>query len=143
MTLARETIVLASASASRRAMLTAAGVAIDIVPAGIDERALEAEMCQKHPGCRIATEQMSNAPLLSPRAENPAADLAKALTGENATGVVSYAAEAGQFQEAGFSTVICGPGSIEQAHQPNEFISLTQVAEGTAFLRKLIARLAA
>ncbi len=49
MTLARETIVLASASASRRAMLTAAGVAIDIVPAGIDERALEAEMADGDP----------------------------------------------------------------------------------------------
>lgn len=49
MTLARETIVLASASASRRAMLTGAGVAIDIVPAAIDERALEAEMAGSDP----------------------------------------------------------------------------------------------
>ncbi|MEO1425993.1 MAG: M20/M25/M40 family metallo-hydrolase, partial [Pseudomonadota bacterium] len=55
----------------------------------------------------------------------------------------AFAAEAGQFQEAGFSTVICGPGSIDQAHQPNEFITLDQVAVGTKFQRKLINHLAA
>ncbi|HRX39598.1 MAG TPA: acetylornithine deacetylase [Parvularculaceae bacterium] len=106
-------------------------------------RGVEAEMRAKAPGCRVETVQITNAPSLGPRADNPAADLAKALTGQNSTDVVAYAAEAGQFQEAGFSTVICGPGSIDQAHQPNEFISLEQVALGTNFLRKLIARLAA
>ncbi|MEM8772485.1 MAG: acetylornithine deacetylase [Pseudomonadota bacterium] len=105
-------------------------------------RGLEAEMRAKAPGCRILIEQMTNAPALSPADDNPAADLAKAITGHNSTDVVAYAAEAGQFQEAGFSTVICGPGSIDQAHQPNEFIALDQVAEGALFLRKLIARLA-
>ena len=47
-------------------------------------------------------------------------------------------AEAGQFQEAGFSTVICGPGSIDQAHQPNEFIELDQVDQCERFLRRLM-----
>lgn len=106
-------------------------------------RGVEAEMRARAPGCRVETVQVTNAPSLAPKAENPAADLAKALTGQNSTDVVAYAAEAGQFQEAGFSTVICGPGSIDQAHQPNEFISLEQVALGTSFLKKLIARLAA
>lgn len=106
-------------------------------------RGVEAEMRARAPGCRIAIAQMTNAPALSPRADNPAADLVKSLTGRNSTDVVSYAAEAGQFQEAGFSTVICGPGSIDQAHQPNEFIALDQVGQGTAFMRKLIARMAA
>ena len=55
---------------------------------------------------------------------------------------VSFAAEAGQFQEAGLSTVICGPGSIAQAHQPNEFITLEQVALGTRFMTDLIEKLA-
>ncbi|GAB4521731.1 MAG: acetylornithine deacetylase [Amphiplicatus sp.] len=105
-------------------------------------RGVEAEMRARAPGCRIETIQLTDAPPLAPQADNPAADLAKALTGRNATDVVAYAAEAGQFQEAGFSTVICGPGSIDQAHQPNEFIALAQVTEATAFLRKLIARLA-
>jgi len=105
-------------------------------------RGVEAEMRAVAPGCRIEIEQITNAPFLAPSVHNPAADLAKSLTGQNSTGVVAYAAEAGQFQEAGFSTVLCGPGSIDQAHQPNEFISLDQVREGTQFLQKLIERLA-
>ncbi len=106
-------------------------------------REIEAAMRRKASSCRIETVQMSNAPPLSPSPDNPAADLAKSITGLNSTEVVSYCAEAGQFQEAGFSTVICGPGSIDQAHQPDEFVSISQLAEGTAFLRKLINRLSA
>lgn len=106
-------------------------------------RGVEAEMRAKAPGCRIEIDQISNAPSLAPHADNPAADLAKAITGLNSTDVVSYAAEAGQFQEAGFSVVICGPGSIDQAHQPDEFITLAQVKEGTVFIRRLIERLSA
>lgn len=106
-------------------------------------RGVEAEMRAQAPGCRIEIEQMTNAPFLAPRNDNPAADLAKAITGHNSTDVVPYAAEAGQFQEAGFSTVICGPGSIDQAHQANEFIAIDQVRQGTVFVRRLIERLSA
>jgi acetylornithine deacetylase len=49
------------------------------------------------------------------------------LTGHNSTGKVSYGTEAGQFQEEGYSTVICGPGSIEQAHKIDEFIVLDEL----------------
>lgn len=108
-----------------------------------EARRVEKSMQARAPGCRVETVQISNAPCLAPQADNPAADLAKSLTGDNATATVSYAAEAGQFQEAGFSSVICGPGSIDQAHQPDEFIALDQVAQGTAFIRRLIARLSA
>ena len=104
---------------------------------------VEAEMRARAPGCRVEIIQMTNAPSLAPSPDNPAADLAKAISGHNSTGVVAYAAEAGQFQEAGFSVVICGPGSIDQAHQPDEFIALSQVTEGTAFIRRLIERLSA
>lgn len=106
-------------------------------------REVEADMRRKAPGCRIVTERATDAPPLAPSPDNPAADLAKSITGRNATEVVSYCAEAGQFQEAGFSTVICGPGSIDQAHQPDEFVSIDQLREGTTFMRKLIARLSA
>jgi acetylornithine deacetylase len=116
----------------------------DIVEEFIDyARGVEAEMRTKAAGCRIEMTQMTNAPSLAPSADNPAADLAKAITGHNSTDVVAYAAEAGQFQEAGFSVVICGPGSIDQAHQANEFITLAQVQEGTRFIRRLIERLSA
>jgi acetylornithine deacetylase len=103
---------------------------------------VEEAMRKIAPSCRIETVQISDAPPLAPAHDNPAADLAKSITGLNSTDVVSYCAEAGQFQEAGFSTVICGPGSIDQAHQPNEYVSIDQLAEGTAFLAKLIKRLA-
>ncbi len=56
--------------------------------------------------------------------------------------MVSYAAEAGQFQEAGFSTVICGPGSIEQAHQPDEYLEIAQLERGAAFMSRLAEHLA-
>jgi acetylornithine deacetylase len=60
------------------------------------------------------------------------------LTGANRATTVSFASEAGQFQEAGVPAVLCGPGSVEQAHQPNEFITLEQIAACETFLRKLI-----
>ncbi len=97
-----------------------------------------AEMQAIAPDCSITTETLADGPPLTPEEDNFAAELAHKLTGSNSRTSVSYAAEAGQFQEAGFSTVICGPGSIDQAHQPNEFIKLNQVAEGTRFQRKLI-----
>ena len=103
-------------------------------------RGIEKKMQTRSEECKIEIEQMTNAPFLAPQTDNPAADLAKALTGHNSTDVVAYAAEAGQFQEGGFSTVICGPGSIDQAHQANEFITLAQISAGTAFMRALIKR---
>ena len=51
--------------------------------------------------------------------------------------MVSYAAEAGQFQQAGYSVVLCGPGSIDQAHQPDEFIEIAQMQRGAAFMVRL------
>jgi len=72
-----------------------------------------------------------------------AEDLARALTGDNAEHVVSYGTEAGQFQDGGYSACIVGPGSIAQAHQPDEFITLAQFEAGEAFMRRLIAKLAA
>jgi acetylornithine deacetylase len=51
---------------------------------------------------------------------------------------VPYGAEAGQFQAAGFSTVICGPGSIAQAHKPDEFIELSQIEAGARFMSRLV-----
>lgn len=106
-----------------------------------EAQAILAEMQAIAPDCEIITEMLADGPPLMPEANNPAAELAHALTGANGRRSVSYAAEAGQFQQAGFSTVICGPGSIDQAHQPNEFITLSQVAEGTRFMRNLIRHL--
>lgn len=116
---------------------------VKTIRAEYDEEARKvlAEMRAIAPDCQISTEMLANAPPLMPRPENPAAELVQGLTGSNRCYSVSYAAEAGQFQEAGFPTVICGPGSIDQAHQPNEFIKISQVAEGTRFMRSLIDHL--
>jgi acetylornithine deacetylase len=69
--------------------------------------------------------------------------LAKQLTGQNVTESVAYGAEAGQFQQAGLSVAVCGPGSIDQAHQPDEYISVDQFEQGIAFTRRLIDHLSA
>ena len=66
--------------------------------------------------------------------------LAQGLSGHSDTGKVSYGTEGSQFQAAGIPTVICGPGSIEQAHKPNEYVSLEQIAQSEAFLRGLMGR---
>ncbi|MCQ9618039.1 M20/M25/M40 family metallo-hydrolase [Paenalcaligenes niemegkensis] len=55
--------------------------------------------------------------------------------------VVPFAAEGGQFQLAGFDVVLCGPGSIDQAHQPNEFIEIDQITQCEHFMDELISRL--
>ncbi|WP_415235657.1 acetylornithine deacetylase [Sneathiella sp.] len=94
------------------------------------------------PECSISTEVISSTPALAPEKEGEAEMLCKSITGKNDTLAVSYAAEAGQFQEAGFSTVICGPGSIGIAHQPNEYIELSQVKASEQFIHKLIDELA-
>ncbi len=87
--------------------------------------------------------EMSAIPVCEIEEDAELTQLVKALTGANATGTVSFGTEAGLFQNADIPTVVCGPGSIEQAHKPNEFIALDQVAEGEAFMRRLMDRLCA
>ncbi len=94
-----------------------------------------------HKRADIQTTALADVPPMREILDNPALKLAQDLTGNTVRSRVAYVAEAGQFQEAGFPTVICGPGSIDQAHQPNEFISINQMEQGEQFLRKLIRRL--
>jgi acetylornithine deacetylase len=85
----------------------------------------------------------SNAPALAVEPDNEAERFVRRITGDNGPSrVVSYAAEAGQFQQAGFSTIICGPGSIEQAHQSNEYLEVAQLERGAAFMLRLAEALA-
>lgn len=89
------------------------------------------------PEAKIETALRSSVPALTPEEDGAAEQLVRLLTGLNASEVVSFATEGGLFQEIGISTVMCGPGSIDQAHQPNEFIELSQVAACESFLNKL------
>jgi acetylornithine deacetylase len=88
----------------------------------------------------IAFEETNGVPALSAKESDEVVQLALALSGANGTGKVSFATEGGLFQQAGIPTVICGPGSIEQAHKPDEFIALDQVRQCEAFLDRLIER---
>jgi acetylornithine deacetylase len=63
--------------------------------------------------------------------------LAQRLSGEQGTTLVAFGTEAGLFKQAGIPTVVCGPGSIAQAHQPDEYVSLEQLARCEAFMRGL------
>jgi acetylornithine deacetylase len=96
------------------------------------------EISSLYPECAVTLEQVANAPPMGPMAGEDAADFVRGLSGDNSpSGVVSYATEGGQFQAAGFPTLICGPGSIEQAHQPNEWIARDQLRRGAAFMLRL------
>ena len=99
---------------------------------------IEAEMQAIRPETGITTTEFFRLPGLRPENMGRAEELARQLTGDNGTHVVSYGTEAGQFQDGGYSAVICGPGDIAQAHQPNEFISVAQFEHGEAFMRDLV-----
>jgi acetylornithine deacetylase len=91
-----------------------------------------------HPGAAIETEVITAVPPLVPDRRSPAEALARRLTGANGTAAVSFATEAGLYQQAGIPAIVCGPGSIDVAHRPNEFITRAELAAGDAFLGRLL-----
>lgn len=103
---------------------------------------IAAEMAGRVPGTGITVTDTFDVPGLKPEDMGAAETLARAITGDNGDHVVSYGTEAGQFQERGHSAVICGPGDIAQAHQPNEYVTKAQFEAGIAFTRQLVADLA-
>jgi acetylornithine deacetylase len=104
---------------------------------------VSAEIAARHPAAGVRVDIRQRTPGVAPEQGGAAETLARALTGDNARRAVSYATEAGQFQEQGYSTVVVGPGDIAQAHQPDEYLAVSQFEAGEAFLRRLIDRLAA
>lgn len=89
----------------------------------------------------ISTEVMGEVAGLEPATENEARDIMMELTGNNGADVVSFGTEAGIFSELGMSVVVCGPGSIEHAHKPDEFVSKDQLGACLAMLERLKGRL--
>jgi acetylornithine deacetylase len=98
------------------------------------------EMQAVSAGAGIAFEETNRVAALAAKDGDEVVQLALALSGANGTGKVSFATEGGFFQEAGIPTVICGPGSIEQAHKADEFIALDQVRQCEDFIDRLIER---
>ena len=78
---------------------------------------------------------------LEPDPDSEATAIVRALTGANETDVVSFGTEAGLFQKAGVSAVICGPGSIEQAHKPDEYVSRAQLSACLEMLSRVAEQL--
>lgn len=110
-----------------------------LAPFHAEVAALDAALKARAPEAGVTLQRRSLTPPLSPEPNGAAEAFARRLAGDNGPPrAVAFAAEAGQFQQAGFSTVICGPGSIAQAHQPDEFVERSQLERGAGFMRRLI-----
>jgi len=103
---------------------------------------MDAQLKAQRPEAGVHLERFFGVPALVPEADGEAEAIARRLTGDNATGVVSYGTEAGQFQEAGYSAIVCGPGDIAQAHQPDEYLEVSEFQAGQRFMERLLAECA-
>lgn len=111
----------------------------DFVKAELAEFAdgLRGQMQAVHPDADIRTDIVAEVVALIPETINPARTLAMALTGANGAGLVPFGTEAGLFQTIGIASVICGPGSIAQAHKPDEYIEIAQLGRCLDMLHRL------
>ena len=82
-----------------------------------------------HADASIETQVIGEVVGFAPMTESEACELVAELTGSNTREVVSFGTEAGLFQQLGISTVICGPGSIAQAHKADEFVAVEQLGQ--------------
>jgi acetylornithine deacetylase len=102
-------------------------------------RSLEPAMKAVAPDAGFRFETICEIPSFLGSESDAVTRLAQRLSGEPRTTLVAFGTEAGIFKNSGIPTVVCGPGSIEQAHQPDEFVSLEQLARCEAFMRGLAA----
>lgn len=98
---------------------------------------LEPAMKKVAPDAGFQFETICEIPSFLGSADDPITLLAQRLASEDRTTLVAFGTEAGLFKNAGIPTVVCGPGSIEQAHQPDEFVSLEQLARCELFMERL------
>lgn len=103
--------------------------------------AVEPGMKAVSPEAGFAWQPISSFPGLDMAPDHEIVTLVKALVGANATGKVDFGTEAGLFHQSGIPAVICGPGSILQAHKPDEFVALEQIALCERFMERLLDRL--
>ncbi|WP_295513134.1 acetylornithine deacetylase [uncultured Sulfitobacter sp.] len=101
------------------------------------EQDLLPQMRAVYPQAYISTETLGEVVGLEPMTENAARDLVAGLLGANSAGVVPFGTEAGIFQQMGMDVIVCGPGSIAQAHKPDEFVSLDQLEVCLGMLERL------
>jgi acetylornithine deacetylase len=104
-----------------------------------EANALDAALKARAPEAGVRVEMLSNVPGFAPEPDGAAERFVRRLAGDNGPArAVSFATEAGQFQRTGLSTILCGPGSIAQAHQPDEYVEISQMERGVAFMRRLV-----
>ncbi len=96
------------------------------------------EMKSKFSKAKIETDIIGEIPGLIPKKDNEARVIMQELLHSNSTGVISFGTEAGIFQEMDMDVVVCGPGSIDQAHKANEFISLSELEKSLLNLLNLL-----
>lgn len=96
------------------------------------------QMKKEHANGAIDFTTISEGPGLDASEQAAITQLVRALTGDDEQRKVAYGTEAGQFQEAGIPSLICGPGDIMQAHKANEFVTLEQIGQCESFIKKLI-----
>ena len=96
------------------------------------------DMLSVHDGSKIETVSRASVPYLRPEIDSAAERLVRKLTGDNRHRYVAYVTEAGQYQAAGIASIVCGPGSIEQAHKANEFLDEEQLSLSCSFVEKII-----
>jgi len=101
------------------------------------EQDLLPQMRAVYPQADISTETLGEVVGLEPMTQNAGRDLMSGLLGANSAGVVPFGTEAGLFQQFGMDVVVCGPGSIAQAHKPDEFVSLDQLEVCLGMLERL------
>ncbi len=100
-------------------------------------KSLEPAMKKVAPAAGFEFETICEIPSFLGSKDDPVTRLAQELSGEKSTTLVAFGTEAGLFKNAGISTVVCGPGSIQQAHQPDEYVSLEQLGRCEAFMQGL------
>lgn len=100
-------------------------------------RSLEPSMQKVAPQTGFSFETICEIPSFLGSKDDAVTRLAQELSGEKGTTLVAFGTEAGLFKNAGIPTVVCGPGSIQQAHQPDEYVSLEQLGRCEAFMQGL------
>jgi acetylornithine deacetylase len=101
-------------------------------------KAMDVALKARAPEAGVSLHMHSNVPGFAPEPDSAAEGFARRLAADNGpVRVVSFATEAGQFQRGGLSAILCGPGSISQAHQPDEYVEISQMERGVDFMRRL------
>jgi acetylornithine deacetylase len=102
---------------------------------------IEPAMKAVHPACGFTYEIVLEMPGMALPPDHALATVVKQVAGSNSAGKVAYGTEGGFFENAGIPTIICGPGDIAQAHQPDEWIAESELAACDGFIRRLVDRL--